>query len=122
MFFYGFYIMWFITGYNGSVATGVSKLSSFLPGFISHYVVSEQTRSLQLIGKDVEDQAHKWVRYSQNRLDHIRQENIFGMSDRTVNSFSSNPPYIWPCTLPVLNKIYSLFHFSLFRMKLTMST
>ncbi|WRP05650.1 NACHT domain-containing protein [Rossellomorea aquimaris] len=80
--------------YGSSVATGVSKIMSLLPGFISHYVVSEQTRSLQLIGKDVEDQAHKWVHYSQNRLEHIKQENIFGMSDRTVNSFSSNPPYI----------------------------
>ncbi|MFJ8088718.1 NACHT domain-containing protein [Lysinibacillus sp. NPDC095746] len=80
--------------YGSSVATGFSRLASFLPGFISHYVVSEQTRSLRLIGKEVEDQAHKWVRYSQNRLNHIRQENIYGLSDRTVNSFSSNPPYI----------------------------
>lgn len=88
-------IVYFSVPFYGSlVATGVSKFASILPGFISHYVVSEQTRSLQLLGKDVEDQAHKWVRYSKNRLDHVRQENIFGMSDRTVNSFSSNPPYI----------------------------
>ncbi|WP_144505210.1 esterase/lipase family protein [Bacillus mycoides] len=78
-------------------ATGGSAISftyTLLPPLIGEYAFSSQVRSLKIFDKDLEEQAEKWVRYSDNQISHIVQKNIYGQSDAVVHRFSAKPPYI----------------------------
>jgi len=80
--------------YGASGGSIAKVLSSFIPPILGDRIISVQVKSLQIFGKELEEQSGKWARYSIDNLSHIRQKNIYGQSDRTVNTFSASPPYI----------------------------
>lgn len=79
---------------GSNLASIASKTYALIPPFVGEYVFSVQVRSLKIFSDELAEQSVKWFRYTGDRLSHVRQKNIYGQSDRTVASASSNAPYI----------------------------
>ncbi|MEY8735578.1 NACHT domain-containing protein [Peribacillus frigoritolerans] len=88
-------IIYLAVPFYGAVGgTASASAFAFLPPIIGEYLLSQQVRVLRIFGSELEEQSNKWFNYSKGILNHVRQKNIYGLSDKTVKTFSANPAYI----------------------------
>ncbi|WP_261305940.1 alpha/beta fold hydrolase [Paenibacillus andongensis] len=79
---------------GSTIASIASKAYAIIPPIIGEYTISVQVRSLKILSEELAEQSVKWFRYTSNQLSQVRQKNIYGQSDRTVATASSNAAYI----------------------------
>lgn len=88
-------IVYLSVPFYGAAGGSIAKaFGSLLPSILGDHIISVQVRSLAIWGGELEEQSRKWSLYSSNSLSHVRQQNIYGLSDGAVKTFSASPAYI----------------------------
>ncbi|MED3816140.1 NACHT domain-containing protein [Priestia megaterium] len=88
-------IIYLSVPFYGAIGGNIAKIiSSLLPSILGDRIISIQVKSLAIWGEELYEQSRKWALYSNSALSHIRQQNIYGLLDRTVKTFSASPAYI----------------------------